>query len=129
MRARQHHNHRTVGIMGVGVVLLLLVSACALLNQPPKPSINIANGSPYGTAPLTITFDISESRDPDGEIVSFAFDFGDGTDPVSQGTDLSQPIKHTYEHVGQCLASLTVVDNTGEERRMQAPIILSEPAD
>lgn len=108
----------------------LFVSSCLapLFNQPPKPVIGIAEGSPYGTAPLAITFDISGSSDADGEIVSFTFDFGDGTDPISQGADLSQPIEHTYEHVGQYLASLTVVDNTGEERRMQTPIIVSEPA-
>ena len=115
------------------VVLIMLtglfVSSCLapLFNQPPKPVIGIAEGNPYGTAPLAITFDISGSSDADGEIVSFTFDFGDGTDPIS-GTDLSQPIEHTYEHAGRYLASLTVVDNVGEERRMQTPIIASEPA-
>ena len=93
--------------------LLLLVSACALLNAPPKPAIGIASGNPYGPAPLAVTFDISGSSDPDGEIVSFTFDFGDGTDPI-HGTDLSQAIEHTYTTAGSYRAKLTVVDNNGK---------------
>jgi len=73
----------------LGFVMLIMLtglfaSSCLapLFNQPPKPLIGIAEGNPYGVAPLTITFDISGSSDPDGEIVSFTFDFGDGTDPI-----------------------------------------------
>jgi len=123
----------TASRLAFAVLILLtglFASSClaSLFNQPPKPMIGITEGSLYGTAPLVVTFDISGSSDADGEIVSFTFDFGDGTDPISQGTDLSQPIEHTYERAGQYLASLIVVDNTGEERRMQTPIIVSEPA-
>jgi len=124
-----------VTLVRLGFVMLIMLtglfaSSCLapLFNQPPKPVIGIAEGSPYGSAPLTVTFDISGSSDADGEIVSFTFDFGDGTDPISQGTDLSQPIEHTYEHAGHYIAGLSVVDNAGEERRMQTPIIVSEPA-
>jgi len=121
------------GRLGFAVLIILtglFASSCLapFFNQPPKPVIGITEGSPYGPAPLTVTFDISGSSDADGEIVSFTFDFGDGTDPISQGTDLSLPIEHTYENAGHYLASLIVVDNNGEERRMQTPIIVSEPA-
>ena len=107
----------------------LFASSCLapLFNQPPKPLIGISEGSPYGPAPLTVTFDISGSSDADGEIVSFTFDFGDEADPI-HGTDLSQALKHTYTTPGSYLAKLTVVDNAGEERHMQTPIIVSEPA-
>ena len=125
-----------VAAVRLGFVMLIMLtglfaSSCLapLFNQPPKPLIGIAEGSPYGVAPLTITFDISGSSDPDGEIVSFTFDFGDGTDPIHHGTDLSQALEHTYTTLGRYLAELTVVDNAGEERRMQTPIIVSEPAD
>jgi len=124
MRARQQDDHRTVVMVGMGVALLLLVSACALLNQPPKPSLNIASGSPYGAAPLAVTFDISGSSDPDGEIVSFTFDFGDGTDPV-EGTDLSQPIEHTYTTAGSYRAKVTVVDNNAKTGSIMLAIMVS----
>ena len=124
MYTRKSHNHKLAIMMGMGVALLLLVSACALLNAPPRPSISISGGSPYGTAPLEVTFDISGSSDPDGEIVSFTFDFGDGTDTV-QGTDLSQPIEHTYTVVGSYGAKLTVVDNNGKAGAITLAIMVN----
>ncbi|MHA1813188.1 MAG: PKD domain-containing protein [Candidatus Thorarchaeota archaeon] len=124
MCARKRHSHRGIVLMGMGVALLLLVSGCALLNAPPKPSISISGGSPYGTAPLEVTFDISGSSDPDGEIVSFTFDFGDGADTV-QGTDLSQPIEHTYSSTGSYGAKLTVVDNNGKAGSIMLAIMVN----
>ncbi len=127
MYARKRDNRKSVALIVITTGLLLLVSACALLNAPPKPVVTIAGGSPYGPAPLAVTFDISGSSDPDGQIVSFTFDFGDGTAPV-QGTDLTQPIEHIYESAGHYLARLTVVDNTGKKENTQTPIIVSTPA-
>ena len=124
MHTRKGHNRRAAIMMGVGIGLLFFVSACALLNAPPKPSISIADGNPYGVAPFTVTFDVSGSSDRDGEIVSFTFDFGDGTDPV-EGTDLSQPIEHTYTTAGSYLAKLTVVDNNGKSGSIMLAIIVS----
>ena len=124
MYTRKSHNHKLAIMMGMSVSLLLLVSACALLNAPPKPSISISGGSPYGTAPLEVTFDISASSDPDGEIVSFTFNFGDETDPVS-GTDLSQPIEHTYTTAGSYGAKLTVVDNNGKTGAITLAIVVN----
>jgi len=124
MHTRKGHNRRVAIMMGMGIGLLFFVSACALLNAPPKASITIADGSPYGSAPLTITFDISGSSDPDGEIVSFTFGFGDGTDPI-QGTDLSQQIEHTYTTAGSYAAKLTVVDNNGKAGSIMLAIMVS----
>jgi len=65
-----------------------------------------------GDAPLTVTFDISSSYDPDGTIVSYELDFGDGTPPAT-GTDVAQPITHTYASKGIFTAALTVTDDDG----------------
>ena len=124
MHTRKGHNRGAAIMMRMGVALLFLVSACSLLNAPPKASISIANGNPYGLAPLAITFDISGSSDPDGEIVSFTFDFGDGTDPV-EGTDLSQPIEHTYTTAGSYRAKITVVDNNAKTGSIMLAIMVS----
>jgi len=98
------------------VLVGVLVTSCltTIFNQPPKPAVAIAEGSPYGPPPLTVAFDISGSSDPDGEIVSFTFNFADGSQLV-EGTDLAQPISHTYLETGQYFATLTVVDNVGKE--------------
>lgn len=101
-------------ILGVVLLMGLVLTSCYNpFTRWPKPVLHIAEGeSPYGTAPLTITFDISESYDPDGEIVSFTLDFGDGSEPL-KGTDITQPIVHTYATPGSCFAKLRVRDNGG----------------
>jgi len=106
-----------------------LVTAC--LPNPftrwPEAVIDIAEGIPYGTAPLTITFDISASYDPDGEVISFTFDFGDGTE-LLEGTDITEPIEHTYETPGSYFAKLTVKDNGGASAYVMLAIGVYEPS-
>ena len=58
-----------------------------------------------GTAPLEVTFDASNSYDPDGNIVSYAWDFGDGT----SGSGVT--MKHTFNSKGSYNIKLTVTDN------------------
>jgi serine protease len=120
---------RSLKMVGLSAVLLIAVTGClrTLFDSPPKPVVSIVAGSPYGPAPLTITFDISQSFDSDGEIVSFTFDFGDGTDPI-QGTDLTQPIEHTYTSPGDYFASLTVVDNLGRQGSIKIVISVYPPS-
>ena len=112
--------------LGMLVAVGILITSClsAIFNQPPKPMIAIAYGSPYGLAPLTVGFDISGSYDPNGEIVSFTFDFGDGSEAV-EGTDLSEPIEHTYDEPGTYLAKLSVVDNQGASSSIMLAIMVS----
>lgn len=105
---------RLVALVAIIVVGVFLSSCLAdVFNAPPQAAITIAEGYPYGPAPLEITFDISASHDPGGQIVSFTLDFGDGTAPFS-GTDLSQAISHTYEEPGSYLARVTVTDDRGK---------------
>ncbi|MEI6412396.1 MAG: PKD domain-containing protein, partial [Bacteroidota bacterium] len=54
------------------------------------------------------TFDASLSHDPDGSIVSYVWNFGDGS-PNASG----QIVNHTYINTGQFAVSLTVTDNNG----------------
>ena len=62
--------------------------------------------------PVTVTFDISSSNDPDGTIATFELDFGDGS-TVATGTDVSIPVAHPYETAGTFTAILTITDNDG----------------
>jgi PKD repeat protein len=52
-------------------------------------------------------FDGTGSTDPDGTIVSYEWDFGDGS------TDSGATVSHTYEDLGPHTATLTVTDNEG----------------
>jgi len=58
---------------------------------------------------LTIGFSSEGSWDPDGEIVSYHWDFGDGT------TSPQPNPEHTYRPADGYTAILTVVDDEGEE--------------
>ena len=73
-------------------------------NQPP---VSDPNGPYTGTAGSAVNFNGSGSSDPDGTIVSYAWDFGDG----SSGTGVTTT--HTYAAAGMYTVSLTVTDNDG----------------
>ncbi len=74
-------------------------------NLSPKASI-FADGT-VGIAPLSVYFDGSGSYDPDGEIVSYDWDFGDGT------TDSGETVSHTFRDPGGYTVTLTVTDDQG----------------
>jgi PKD repeat protein len=64
-----------------------------------------------GEIPLDVSFDASESMDPDGEIVAYDWDFnGDGQYDDASGVTAN----YTYEKAGGYMASLRVTDNSGE---------------
>ena len=76
------------------------------VNQPPVAD---ANGPYSGIAGVTaITFDGTGSSDPDGTIVSYDWNFGDG----STGTGVTP--SHTYAAAGGYNVSLTVTDDAGD---------------
>lgn len=74
-----------------------------------------------GPAPLTVTFDGAGSKDPDGDPLTFAWDFGDG-----QGSTQARP-SHSYTTPGSHTAILTVRDDKGWSGRAQVTIAVGEP--
>jgi len=77
---------------------------------PPGDKPPIAQFSFYpttGLAPLEVTFDASGSSDPDGTIVRYSWDFGDGS------AGLGQVISHVFLKSGTFRVGLTVTDDLG----------------
>jgi PKD repeat protein/C1A family cysteine protease len=60
-----------------------------------------------GVEPLTVSFNGSGSSDPDGTLVSWAWNFGDGAGASGQTAS------HTYTSAGNYIATLTVTDDKG----------------
>ena len=59
------------------------------------------------SAPATISFDGSASYDPDGEIVSYSWDFGDGS------RETIPTLNHIFASAGTFRVRLTVTDDKG----------------
>lgn len=75
-------------------------------NKPPVA--NFTYSPQKGEAPLTVTFDASLSYDPDGQIVRYDWDFGDGT--FGSG----KIVTHTYTREGLFQVRLIVTDDKGK---------------
>ena len=116
------------GLLLISLGLALTSCLGSLFNRPPEAVLTLVEGRPYGPAPQTFVFDISKSHDPDGKIVSFTLDFGDGSAPLV-GNDLSTPISHVYEKAGTYIVTLTVVDNKGKSDSVNLVFGLSAPSD
>ena len=72
--------------------------------------VAVASAHPtMGAAPLEVTFDASNSTDPNsGDVLTFTWNFGDGSPLVS-----GQIVTHTYDSAGKYTAILTVQDGKG----------------
>ncbi len=96
-------------------VVLLTASACSDDSAPTqptgtpnlRPTAVFATDVTEGSAPLDVRFDASASSDPDGNIVSYEWAFGDGS------TGSGQTTTHTYPDAGSYTPRLTVTDERG----------------
>lgn len=112
------------GMLLLGLVIGL--SACrGFFAQAP---VAVLKYTPEGLfeAPITVTFDLSDSTDPDGTIVAYTLDFGDGTTPAT-GTDVTVPVVHKYEAEGTYTAVLEVQDNAGKKDQDSVVITVLAP--
>jgi PKD repeat protein len=84
-----------------------------------------AGGERTVRAGEAVRFDAGGSRDPDGQILFYAWDFGDGT-----GGDLPA-MEHTYWEPGDYVATLTIRDDgpDGGERAVDSARISVLPAE
>jgi len=92
-------------------------------NEPPVASFSFA---PTQAAPgETITFDATGSSDPDGSIVRYDWDFGDGT----VLSDAGPTPTHTYATEDVFTVALTVTDNDGASVQANAVISTVPPGE
>mgnify|MGYP000243992005 CR=1 FL=1 len=106
-----------LAIFALSVALLL--TGCGPTNQPPNASFSASPTSVE--TPLEVTLDASSSSDPDGSIVSFEWDFGDGTSSSGETTT------HTYDSAGDYTVELTVTDDGGATDSATEVVSVSAP--
>jgi PKD repeat protein len=111
---------RRTRVAAVAVSLLLSLAACRDRALPPDPGdggqrtepgnqrpVAVAGG-PYTTADGVVRFDGSGSSDPDGDLLRYRWEFGDGD------ADTGVAPRHHYLGDGTYTARLIVVDPGGD---------------
>jgi PKD repeat protein len=93
--------------------------------DPPENQAPVAecHADPNSAAPgETVTFDASNSSDPDGSIQRYEWDFDDGT------TATGQTASHSYDGAGSYDVTLTVTDDGGNSDSATTTITVDELA-
>lgn len=84
------------------------------------PTAEILASATEGTAPLTVHFE-GNGMDEDGQIISYFWNFGDGSTSTEQN-----PV-HTYQSSGVYTVTLTVTDDSGAKGSTNITINVLEP--
>ena len=113
--------------MGRSAALLLgiAVALTACLGEPAnRRPIAAFDAVPLsGTAPLMVTFDASASRDPDGVVLAYDWDLGDGT------LRSDAQFVHVFDDPGLFVVRLLVSDEWGAHHAMERTIeVVPTPA-
>ena len=103
LSAGQVANHHSLGATG------------KTINVPPTAAFTAT------TDLLTATLDAAGSRDPDGTLASYAWDFGDG------GTGTGATAAHTYRAGGTYQVTLTVTDDDGAKASTTRSVTVTPP--
>jgi PKD repeat protein len=83
-------------------------------NEPPSASLSLDSRDGR-----TAAFSGAGSTDPDGEVASYEWSFGDGE------TDTGETVLHTYGADGTYTATLTVTDDQGSTDTTQMDVMVS----
>ena len=100
-------------------VWLIKVKGERIPNQPPTALFTFSPKNPLVNE--EITFDASASTDPDGSIVSYEWDFGDGN------TGSGKIVTHSYPSAGDYTVTLTVTDDKGAKDTTTREIKVTPP--
>lgn len=86
-------------------------------NDPPIAKIEVVSEAKVGEE---ITLDASDSSDPDGDELTYQWDFGDGD--KAEGIETT----HSYNKTGNYSVTLTVIDSNQAEAKATAVILISD---
>ena len=107
------------------LLLILLFGGCgkgstdSKQNQAPNATFEVILND---AEDLTVHFDASGSSDPDGSVVRFTWNFGDGRSETSSDSVTS----HIYQEIDEYIVQLTVTDDEGAESSIQKEVAVIE---
>ena len=125
--AATNHAYAAPGTYTVGLTVTDGANATNTITK--QVTVSAANQAPTAAFGTTVTglgvaLDGSASADPDGSIVSYAWDFGDGS-PVATGSTSSTT--HTYVKGGTYPVSLTVTDDRSGTGTVTRSVTVAAP--
>lgn len=103
------------GLTATAVAYLVPVG---LTNQAPVAAFTMLPAS--GSPPLNVAFDASTTNDPDGDLVTYAWDFGDGT------TGSGVTTTHIYDQSGTYNVALIARDILGATGTRTATVVVQD---
>ena len=110
---------RRWAVFGLLLVVVGLLTGCALFNQPPTANFTWNPTDPLARTDVQFT-DLSTDT---GGIVSWSWDFGDNDSSPSQNP------KHEYEKGGTYQVRLTVTDGDGSSNTLQKTVTITPSLD
>ncbi len=107
------------------LVLAIFLAGCGGVTTPPittnqSPIASFTANPTSGIAPLEVSFNASNSSDSDGSIVSYTWDFKDGS------TGNGKTLNHTFSSIGNYNVELTVTDDKGATDTTTKNITMTE---
>jgi len=117
---------RKLLVVVYGLIAVAGLAGCFLLNA--DPVANFSTTPLSGDSPLLVRFDASGSADPNGEIVEYRWDFGDGS---SVETTTDPETTHVFAPTTDksYIVTLVVVDDAGATGTRQQSINVYAVAD
>lgn len=96
-----------------------------IVRPSPSPADNsaptaTANGPYSGAVGSEVVFSASGTQDPEGDPLTFAWTFGDGT------TATGDSVRHVYRHAGTYTVTLLVVDDKGAASTVTSAAVVTE---
>jgi glucose/arabinose dehydrogenase/PKD repeat protein len=108
------HSYSTYGVFYVTLVVTdfdnLTASQTASIRVLAFPTASFAFGPPKPLEGASVTFDASNSTDPDGTITQYEWNWGDGSNSTVSVSSFAQ---HTFATFGQYTVGLMVTDSDG----------------
>ena len=108
------------GTQGQDAQIPSLGGICGQVEGDNKPVASATSSDLTGNIPHTVAFDATDSYSPEGENLTYYWDFGDGNSSTEVAPD------YTFEQAGSYSVSLTVNDGSQDSLPLSMTVVASE---